>query len=142
MEQENDLSFTQRIRKQFVTALMDGDKIRGDVVNDPKLGKTFLAALKDMDSQTISLKRLEFEEDAAGKDRDLLLQQNKILEELQRTTGNIFERTPGNDRKATDGTVDTTALPELQLVEGQLDKGHSTLVYEEFMAAHKDSSDE
>ncbi len=140
MSDESNLSFTQRLRKQFVVDLMDGDKIRNDVTNDPKLGKTFLAALKDMDSQEISLKRLELEEDTAAKDRDLVMQQNKILEDLQRTTGNIFERATGNTRTSTDGSVDSSALPELNLVEGQMDKGHSTLVYDEFMAAQREAS--
>lgn len=140
MSVESNLSFTQRIRKSFVEELMVDGKIRGDVVNDPKMGKTFLAALKDMDSQEISLKRLEQEEDSAGKDRDLLLQQNKILEDLQRTTGNIFERTAGNARAAIDGVVDHAALPAIDLVEGQMDKGHSTLMYDEFMAAQREAA--
>lgn len=137
MSDESNLSFTQRLRKQFVTELLDGDKIRGDVVNDAKMGKTFLSALKDMDAQELGLMRLALEEDTAAQDRDLVMQQNQILQNIHRVVGNPFERVEGNSRVSATGEVDVAALPELNLVEGQMDKGQSTMVYEDFMPIQK-----
>lgn len=140
--EETHLAFAQRLRKRFIEKMApDGEPLQ-HLTEDSKLGGMFLNALKHMDAQEIAIQRLDIDKDQTANDREFVMQQHQILLELSRQTGNPFERVVGNDRPAIDGTVEESALPTLDLVEGQMDKGYSGVHYDEFMASYNGNEEE
>lgn len=134
-----DLEYTQGLRKKLISCYTsESGAISPEVSQDPKMAKVFLSALDGMDKQNISTARLENEQDASAKDRELLLAQTKIIQNLARQTGNPFARASGNTKESMDPTALESQLPTIQTVEGQMDKGTSTETYEDFAKKFRD----
>lgn len=133
------LARTLDLRLELANALLDDNgKIGGALTGDPKTAKVFLAALDGIDKQVLTTARLEQEHDQSAQDRALLLEQTKVLENIARSVGNPFERVEGNEKAGVDPTSTADQLPAITLVEGQMDKGTSTLTHEEFMKKFAD----
>lgn len=127
--QDVELSTTQRKRLAFITSL---ETQMASLISDPAAGRMYLAALKDVDSQALGIKRIKSDEDIAMADGALARELNNTLIEIERITGNPFKRVLGNDKVAAQAGADDSKLPSIDIIEGQMDIGIENLTYAEF----------
>jgi hypothetical protein len=136
---DSQLDFTQAIRRRLVKGLLPDDE-SASLPDDPKLLNVLLAALKDHDKVTLTLKRLDADNENADADRAALDQFHRLsamtgAKDLARTdTPTVNEDGP---------QFDPSEIPTVALVEGELATGLDNMDYDKFMAEqskkHKDS---
>jgi len=128
---EEILSYVHEKRTQVISHLM----AKG-VPNDLDTVKVLLTALKDMDGQTLSKKRIKLEE----KVNDNQAQAAALIAKILGTTG----RTNNTD-DFIDADVIIPSLPDSipspVLVPGEIDLIQKTLTYEEFINKFISSDD-
>lgn len=129
------LDFTQDLREKLINQLAPEDKLP----DDPKVLTALLATLKDYDKVTLTLKRIESDNENADADRQALLHFQKLSE---MTGSKDFHRsdTPvARERPA----IDPQELIPVDLVDGELKVGSDPISYENFMREqgkkHRDS---
>lgn len=120
------LESTQLFRSKLIGELSSAPRLSE---LDPKLLKVALSAAKDLDSQILTARRLDVENNNAQLDRDIALAIAKRSEQNTRTQGNPFLRAGANNPN----TVDRSLLPTVERVEGEMAVGTSSETYSEFM---------
>lgn len=120
------LESTQLFRSKLIGELSGAPRLSE---LDPKLLKVALSAAKDLDSQILTARRLDVENNNAQLDRDIALAIAKRSEQNTRTQGNPFLRAGANNPNA----VDRSLLPTVERVDGEMAVGTSTETYNEFM---------
>lgn len=121
---EDQLSYTQKIRKKIVTTLV-GD---GKPPTDKEGGMLLLHTLKDMDAQTLGIMRQNTENDQARSDQVVA----RALLELSRRQGSrsMLRMEDGGPLNRALPPSDSE-LPEIQTVPGETDTGTQTITYNE-----------
>jgi hypothetical protein len=120
------LESTQLFRSKLIGELSSAPRLSE---LDPKLLKVALNAAKDLDSQILTARRLDVENNNAQLDRDIALAIAKQSEQNTRTQGNPFLRSGANNPSE----VDRTLLPTVERVAGEMDIGTSSETYSDFM---------
>lgn len=122
------LSLTQQVRLRMVNAMTADPAIS----TDPKDVKALAGVLKDIDTQVLTKQRLNQDNQNAQDDRATALQLMKMSEHITRTVGsNPFRKENSGRLNKDDG-----ALPEIEVVPGQMDVGVSSLRFKDFMEEH------
>lgn len=122
------LANNQILRQKIANLCMD------QVASDPKMAKVVLSSLKDMDSQVLTLRRLEQDNQNAQSDRDTAIALAQQADRLAMATGNRnpFKRDDENSRVANAKDI-TPVLPNVAILPGQLDQGAVQDTYENFI---------
>lgn len=126
------LANNQQLRQHMVNTMFNAG------LQDPKVARVVLSAMKDSDDQINKTKRLEQDDTNSASDREVALRIAQTSEHLARISGNPFKRVDGNEKSAESEKV-VEALPEVTTLPGQTDIGTSTETYSEFMNKFDDS---
>lgn len=122
MTHDQLLAYTQGLRVRALNAIVEGDKIP----TDPDSIQALTKIADGIDRQVLTLKRLAADETNGQKDRDTALLISAMSNKLARE-GNPFFKPGGR-------ILDSAGqLPDIQVVEGQMDIGRSTETYGEFV---------
>jgi hypothetical protein len=126
---DKQLAFTQELRRQLVSQFM----LDGKFPDDPKMLNILLGALKDYDKVTLTLKRLDSDNNIADADRQALAQFHALAGRLgSKDLARVDE--PVNDSREGPSTpINEADLPPVQLVEGELERGLDPVNYDKFM---------
>lgn len=128
MSDQQLLVHTQAMRLRLIDALAP---VGAQITTDPKEAKVLLTALKDMDSQVLTKMRQAAEDKNAEEDRKAALLIAKTSEHLARLGNHPFKASAPVNR-ALPNPADVP-LPDIDVVEGELDVGRSTETYDDFM---------
>jgi len=130
--EDEQLRYTQRKRLALV------EKLTGDgqgVPDDPKAQNIMLAALADMDKQTLGLKKIGSKEKISAADR-----------EAAALLARMYGKVGGQDLLASDAprseampTLDDAQLPPLELVPGETEIGTVSEDYDSFITRMEQS---
>ena len=125
---DNDLSmqFTQTIRTQVASNLMADGALTG---HDPKQTTLLLNVLKDMDSQSISNKRIKAEEKSAGVLGDVSALVNRVLDSVNPNNFGVHHNQAPIDVAAREVKQDGN----VQAVPGEMDVNPGQLNYKDFV---------
>jgi hypothetical protein len=122
------LEYTQDQRRRLIQGLMPEAT---DVKNiDPKLANVILAAMKDMDKVTLTLKRIDADKENSDADREALAQFHRLSaltgskDLLQSDAGSVREGPPD---------FDPAEIPTGDHVDGELTPGADPTEYDHFM---------
>lgn len=120
---DQQLQYTQGLRMQALGELTADGKLPTD-----EEGRIFLTKLLDgMDRQSLTLKRIEADNNNSQQDREVALMAAALSAKIARG-GNPFRKTNGA-AISTDGH-----LPEIEVIEGQMDVGRSSETFRDFIA--------
>ena len=125
---DNDLSmqFTQTIRTQIASNMMADGALSG---HDPKQTGLLLNVLKDMDSQSISQKRIKAEEKSAGVLGDVSALVNRVLDSVNPNNFAVHHNQQPIDVAAREVRQDGA----VQAVPGEMDVNPGQLNYKDFV---------
>lgn len=120
---DQQLQFTQGLRMQALQEITADGKLPVD-----EEGRAFFAKMLDgADRQALTLKRIEADNNNSQQDREVALMVTAISHKLARG-GNPFRKANGVSL-STDGH-----LPEIQVLDGQMDVGRSSETFRDFIA--------
>ena len=120
---DQQLQFTQGLRMQALGELTADGKLPID-----EEGRAFFTKLLDgADRQALTLKRIEADNNNSQQDREVALMSAAFSAKIARN-GNPFRKTNGITL-STDGQ-----LPEIDIIDGQMDVGRSSETFREFIA--------
>lgn len=131
----NDLShlaYTQDLRRKLVEQFVAD----GKYPEDPKMLTILLSSMKDYDKVTLTLRRIDAENENADADRQVLAQFHK-LSSMTGSKDYFRTETETPETAHTDGTpsgFNPEEIPALPLVDGELHQGLDSVDYESFMA--------
>lgn len=128
LEDDLILAFTQGTRKAMVKHMLS----KG-IPDDVKEQRSVLAALKDMDAQSLSLKRLTV--DKASVDSAALIA--TALDSIGKTLGNTnpFE---GASEPVQLPVIDATKIPDPKTVPGETEIGVTNETFDSFITKFED----
>lgn len=122
------LLLTQQVRLRVVNSMT----AEGQIPTDAKDIKALAGVLKDIDAQVLTKQRLQQDNQNAQDDREVAMRAVRISEHVARTVGgNPFRRENAGRLHKDDG-----ALPEIEIVPGQMDVGPSNTRFKDFMQEH------
>ena len=122
MTHDQLLEYTQGLRVKTLNQIVEGDK----VPTDPDSIMAITKMMDGIDRQVLTLKRLAADENNSAKDRDTAVMIANMSNKLARG-GNPFFK-PG------ERVLDSAGrLPEITVVEGQMDTGRVTETYSDFI---------
>lgn len=132
---DSQLEYTQEIRKRVIQGLLPVDQAA--MINaDPKIINTLLNALKDHDKVTLTLKRIEADNENADADRQALamfhsLSQKAGARDLMRV-----------DEEGRDGppAFDESEIPETEVVDGETLVGLDPVNFDTFMVEQREKA--
>ncbi|WP_257292755.1 hypothetical protein [Endozoicomonas sp. ONNA1] len=127
------IKHTQNIRLNLVEKMMEGG-----MPENSKDQYRLLAALESIDTTALGVKRIKTEEKGIEKDREIAKAMNKLYGKSGNS--NPFQTSEAIDGKVINDQVDLAAaqLPQLDVVDGEMEEGISTMDYEAFMETHQD----
>lgn len=121
MDDDLHLMFTQGTRKALIKHMT-----KEGFPEDVKEQRNLLAALKDMDAQALSKKRISVEKESADTDAIVA----SALLEISKRVGNT---NPFEGNRESPILIDNSAIPKPDLVPGETEIGVTTETYETFI---------
>lgn len=123
------LAFTQGKRRDIIEAFTTGRPMP----DDPKLVALLLAAMKDYDKVTLTLKRIDADTENSDADRQALMQFHRIsamakVKNLDRVDASSMDVPDGPQTP-----FDPTDIPSVSTVPGELAMSMEPIDYDEFM---------
>lgn len=125
--EDDQLSYTQRMRHRMIEEMTDYGKT---VPSDNKDRNTMLAALADMDKQTLGLKKIGSKEKMSAADREAA---SLLARMLNRMGGQDLLSSEVDETRAVP-SLDEITLAPLEVVPGETDIGTITEDYDSFIA--------
>lgn len=146
LNDNSQLDYTQSLRRRvadkLVTKLLGEEGSEQGISEDPKLLNVLLNTLKDHDKVTLTLKRIDAENENADADREALALFHK-MSNLSGSRDVTRVDTPVEGGAAGPSNFNPADIPSIDLVEGELKVGADPVDYERFMAEqgkkHRDS---
>lgn len=125
------LEYTQDQRRRLIQGLMpEATEVKN---MDPKMANVILAAMKDMDKVTLTLKRIDADKESADADREAL----GLFHRLAALTGSkdLLQA----DEPSRDGppAFDPAEIPTSEHVDGELTPGADPTEYDHFMESER-----
>lgn len=132
LNSDEHLEYTQDLRRRLITGMMPEAHQISNI--DPKIANVLLAAMKDMDKVTLTLKRIDADRENADADRDALSQFHRLS---QMTGSKDLLESPEATR---DGppAFDPAEIPSVDLVEGETAVGTDSTEYDHFMTEQRE----
>lgn len=127
------LKLTQKLRIQYINSTLND-------ISDPKTAKAMLTAAKDIDSQILTIKRIDADNNNSEEDRQMALRLNRQTVELARLTGNDPFRRQDLNNKVPNSEGVLKELPNITVVPGQTEQGQTNETYADFMDRMEDES--
>lgn len=129
LNDNEQLAFTQDVRRKIVAKLLPD----GNVPDDPKLLSALLKTLEGHDKVTLTLKRIDADNEIADADRQALQQVHRLSQQLGSKDLARVDR-PDNDSQVGPATpFNPEDIPRTELVEGELHQGGDAVDYDQFM---------
>ena len=120
-------------RAKFIEGV---EKTNGEALySDPKLGKMYLSALKDADSQAQTNKRLDTDAENAKSMGEIAQSVVEFTSEIQKKSSNPFRA----KKPAELETPEVKQSGEFDIKETEKNKHHGTTNYSQFMEANMKS---
>jgi len=132
LNSDEHLEYTQDLRRRLIQGMMPEAH---QVANlDPKVANVLLAAMKDMDKVTLTLKRIDADKENADADREALAQFHRLAQmagskDLLQSTDETREGPPA---------FDESEIPTDPHVEGETTEGHDPTEYDHFMREQRE----
>jgi len=126
---DQQLAFTQELRRKLVEQFMQ----EGKFPNDPKMLTILLGALKDYDRVTLTLKRIDSDNNVADADRQALAQFHALSARLGSKDLARSDIPADATQEGPSTPIDENDLPNVILVEGELTQGLDPVNYDHFM---------
>lgn len=127
---DSQLEFTQEIRRKVVAKLLPPEDENPGTLSDPKMLNLLLSTLKDHDKVTLTLKRIDNDNENADADRQVLAQFHK-LSAMTGAKDLLRKETADDDHPGP--VFDPAEIPTTTPVEGELAVSDEPIDYEKFM---------
>lgn len=126
---DHHLQYTQALRRRLIQGMMPDPVQLANL--DPKVANVILAAMKDMDRVTLTLKRIDAEKETADADRAALDQFHR----LSAMTGSkdLLQTPEAEGATVVAPAFDPADIPSTSPVEGELRRGADPTDYDHFM---------
>jgi hypothetical protein len=132
---DSQLEYTQNIRRRLVDALLPPGAENPEALSDPKVANVLLSALKDHDKVTLTLKRLDADNENADSDRAVLERFHKLS---NMAGSKDLLRTEHPTGEAEGPRFNPAEIPVVDLVDGETRTGADPIDYDQFMQVEGD----
>lgn len=131
--EETLLSYTQQQRVRIYESLSASNQL-----TDPKVASVALKALEGLDKQTLTLKRLDIDQQGADNDKEVAVLLAKAAEQRTREFGNPF-RVSGI--QTTLPTAKDVMLGEHVFTEEELEENTTRTTASKFLTTYREEND-
>lgn len=126
LNDDDTLNLTRGIRQQILAV-----ELEHGVPAESRDRRRLMDLLSQIDESSLLAKKLRSDDDNADADRKATLQVERIRSSLGNE--NVYLR-PCKD--ITPPVIDLSALPDVEVMEGEMDTNVSTATYDEFIQKH------